>query len=70
MCKNEESSKILREWAVKKGKVDLIDIYPIRSGRDHGVHMIPEYELHYKVDLGEGHPDQGKPFTMIRGSLE
>jgi hypothetical protein len=25
-----------------------------------------EYELHYKKTLGEGHPDEGKPFTMLR----
>lgn len=25
-----------------------------------------EYELHYKKDLGEHNPDEGKPFTLLR----
>jgi hypothetical protein len=25
-----------------------------------------EYELHYKKTLGEDHPDEGKPFAMLR----
>jgi hypothetical protein len=28
--------------------------------------MISEYELHYKVNREEDHPDHGKPFTLLR----
>lgn len=31
--------------------------------------FLAEYELHYKKDLGEENPDDGKPFRLIRLDL-
>lgn len=37
-----------------------------RSSCDREVHINAEYELFYKLEFGESHPDEGKPFATQR----
>src|ERR1700691_6141555 len=56
---NDQSCKFLREWAVGKGELVLSLQKQVKG---HNVHVNAEYKLFYKLESGESHPDEGKPF--------
>ena len=58
MYGNEEARKVLREWAVQKGK----NRFSHQSAKLNSRYSIIEYELHYNASQSEDHPDAGKPF--------
>ena len=55
---NEESQKVLREWAVRKGEV-------VHIGYDVHAYVRAKYELYYKTNRYEDHPDRDKPFSTL-----
>ena len=60
---NDKSRKYLREWVVQKGELVLVSSEVVEI-----VMFIlnAEYELFYKLELGESHLDEVKPFSIQR----